>query len=110
MKAMKKAMISLATENGKVEVEALVSGEFAVHRRLGQHSRLLPPHNADWVVTHVRTGRAAPYSFPRQKDAVCAMKELLLLDVDWSLPFRKLNTRAVGKRVEEAIARAKENS
>ena len=101
---MKKSKVSLKIEKGKVEVDALVSGEFAVHRTLELHG--VSP-KSDWVVTHVRTGFAAPYSFPRRKDAVLFMGELALLDIDWSLPFRRLNTKAVGKKVAEAVTKVR---
>jgi hypothetical protein len=89
--------IEVAADHGGTEiVYAKVSGPLAIHR--GIH------FGADWVITHVPTGRVLEPKFGSERTALEAM--VYLRDAgDWMRPFDELRADKTLKAAVEKVAR-----
>ena len=80
-------MISVRTQEGHHEVAAHpIEGGLAVHLATGLVGR-----QKCYRITHVDSGEAVPGYFRRRKDAVAAMRRILLV-TDWTKPREDLSS------------------
>lgn len=96
--ASEPATITINTNYGPDEIDALRCGELACHRGVGEH-------RDRWVITHIPTGHAlsSKGTFVGKKAAVAAMEEVAAKG-DWT-DMAKPNRQALGKMVAEVFAR-----
>lgn len=90
--------ITINTNSGPLEIDALSHGALACHQGVG-------PHKGRWVVTHIPTGFAmsSKGTFGDEKDAVAAMEEIAGKG-DWT-DMSEPNQRKLGKMVAAVFAK-----
>lgn len=96
--ASEPATITINTNYGPDEIDALKCGELACHRGVGEH------HDR-WVITHIPTGLSLSSrgTFAGKKAAVAAMEEVASKG-DWA-DMGTPNRQALGKMVAEVFAK-----
>jgi len=90
--------ITISTNLGPVEIDALRHGALACHQGVG-------PYKSRWVVTHIPTGFAmsSKGTFGNEKAAVAAMEEIAGKG-DWT-DMSSPNRRKLGKMVAAVFAK-----